>query len=258
MIELLALLGIALLVAANHMYRWQDRWITYRLLAELCRKQRVLAPLGWTLPVRDIAPALDAGTTRRPAGAGTSAPPLREAWVGSYFAAIRRAAPTPTGALAGPALERVREVGRAMFETQEAYHRERQHRSEQASQRLGHWGEAFFLVAVLGVTLRIGLDLAHAPAWMGTAIALVCFASPAASAVFIGIRAYAEFELLATQSARMQQIMADAIRGLDALPLDQPLASTALGQNLMTVTTAMLLDIEGWAQLFQVKAVEAG
>ncbi|WP_198369919.1 hypothetical protein [Roseomonas rosulenta] len=254
-VELAALSAIALLVGANHLYRWQDRWITYRFLAELCRKQRVLAPLGWTLPIGDVTRILSPDDGRI---STTHTAPRHDAWVAWYFSAIRRAAPMPSGSLAGPALERVRSVGHGMFQDQQTYHRLRHQRSEMASRRLAHWGDMFFLLALVGVVLRILLEVMHAPGWAGTAIALACFVSPAASATFLGIRAYAEFELLARQSGRMQQVMAVALAELEALPLDGPLASNALGATLVGTTTSMLLDIDGWAQLFQVKAVEAG
>ena len=40
-IELVMFGVIAGLVLANCLYRWQERWINYRLLAEVCRKQRL-------------------------------------------------------------------------------------------------------------------------------------------------------------------------------------------------------------------------
>ena len=113
-------------------------------------------------------------------------------------------------------------------------------------------------MALAGVILRIGMELMHLPALAVTLLGVVCSVAPTASATFLGIRAYAEFELLARQSARMQRTMADAARQLDALTLDRPLASNDLGNALFGVTAAMLLDIDGWAQLFQAKAVEAG
>ena len=124
-----------------------------------------------------------------------------------------------------------------------------------------HDGKEYFesiVVALAGVILRIGMELMHLPTLAVTLLGVVCSVAPTASATFLGIRAYAEFELLARQSARMQRTMADAARQLDALTLDRPLASNDLGNALFGVTAAMLLDIDGWAQLFQVKAVEAG
>lgn len=254
-VELVALSFVAFLVGANHLFRWHDRWISYRLLAELCRKQRILAPLGWTLPVRDVARIVTADPGH--AASGSGAPP-REAWVAWYFAAVRRAAPMPLGILAGPALERAKSAGLGLFEEQRCYHRQRQQRCEHASERLAHWGDMFFLLALLGVVLRIVLEVIHAPSWAIDAVAVGSFASPAVSAALLGIRAYAEFELLARQSARMQRVMVEASSEVSALQLNSPLASNTLGAVHASVVTAMLLDIDGWAQLFRVKAVEAG
>ena len=54
-VEFLGVCGILVLVIANHLHRWHERWIAYRLLAELCRKQRFLAPLARSLPVSLVA-----------------------------------------------------------------------------------------------------------------------------------------------------------------------------------------------------------
>ncbi len=253
LVEVVTLTCILVIVAANHVCRWQERWITYRLVAELCRKQGMLAPLGWTLPVRDITRILDGPRERVEHG-----DPPADAWVAWYFTAMRRAAPLPGRALTPATLGAAREAARAVLEQQRTYHLLRQARSEAASRRLGRWGEAFFLLALAGAGLRIALELLHAPAGLITGIGLACALSPAASATLLGIRAYAEFDLLARQSDRMHQVMAEAFRELDALNLDAPLASEELGGVLLGAGAAMLLDIEGWAQLFHVKALEAG
>lgn len=253
LLEVVTLTGILAIVAANHVCRWQERWITYRLLAELCRKQGMLAPLGWTLPVRDITRILDGPRERAEYGS-----PPADAWVAWYFAAMRRAAPLPGRPLTPATLGAAREAARAVLEQQLTYHLLRQARSAAASRRLARWGEGFFLLALAGAAVRVMLELLHAPAALITAIGLGCALSPAASATLLGIRAYAEFDLLARQSERMRQVMAEASRDLDAVDLDVPLASDELGSVLLGASAAMLLDIDGWAQLFHVKALEAG
>ena len=257
-VELAALLGIALLVGANQLYRWQERWIQYRLFAELSRKQRVLAALGWTLPVRDVARLSTPDPVTPQGGPREVQPAPRDAWVAWYFAANRRACPMPTGTLSGCAVARVQAIGRNLVDEQLAYHQAREHRSELAARRLAGWGDLFFIVALVGVVLRIGMELMHVLALAVTLLGVICSISPVASATFLGIRAYAEFELLARQSARMQRTLTDAARELDAVRHDSPLASNELGNALLDVATAMLHDIDGWAQLFQLKAVEPG
>ena len=81
---------------------------------------------------------------------------------------------------------------------------------------------------------------------------------PAGSAAFVGIRAYAELELMTEQSAHMQAVMARAQAELQALPANLPLASQELAAVELALILEMLRDVEGWAQLFGVKVVEAG
>ncbi len=59
--------------ACDGLFRWHQRWISPRLLAELCRKQRVLARLGRSLPRWEIEHLGSEGDDRD------------EAWVGWYF-----------------------------------------------------------------------------------------------------------------------------------------------------------------------------
>ncbi|MFI4980240.1 MAG: hypothetical protein ACHQIO_07820, partial [Nevskiales bacterium] len=252
-LELVALLGISALVLGNHLFRWHDRWIIYRLLAELCRKQHVLAPLGWSLPVWEVErmAAEETDHTHGPL-------PPRDAWVAWYFTAVLRAAPLPHGALSDATLARARALGASLMDGQAEYHRVRYLRSRDAGRRLGLLGEAFFLIMIVVVAAKLWLLLATdaygVAAWLGLAGALL----PAPSAAFVGIRAYAEFELLMHQSARMQRAMAAVRAELDFIDLSRPLASQELGAMLNGVAISMMQDVQGWVQLFRVKALEAG
>ena len=180
----------------------------------------------------------------------------RDAWVAWYFTASRRAAPLPEGGFADPTLPRACAVGRSLLEEQNAYHDSRRARSTQAARRLGNLGDWFFILTLVAVAFKLAM------LWDGNAevglVGVVCALLPAASAGFVGIRAYAEFELLAHQSARMQAAMQAALVDLETLPLDRPLASQELGAELFAVTLSMLQDITGWAQLFRMKTVETG
>jgi hypothetical protein len=113
----------------------------------------------------------------------------RDAWVAWYFTAARRAAPLPEGAFTESVLRRGRDVGRSLLEEQDAYRRLR---------NLGDW---FFILTLFAVAIKLAL-LEEGSTRAGL-LGVVCALLPAASAGFVGIRAYAEFELLAHQSARM-------------------------------------------------------
>ena len=244
-LEVAVIAAIGLLVVLNLVYRWHERWISYRLLAELCRKQIALSTLGRSLPVADVAGLAPDGEAELP----------REAWVAWYFAACLRAAPVPAGSFA--ALKpRARDMARSLVAEQIHYHTERRARNKRAGHRIAAWGEAFFLATFILALLKVAAvwdDAAMMIHWDRLAGILVS----AVSAAFVGIRAYSEFSLLAQQSAHMLRILANAGAELDAIPLDAPLASRDLGHALSALATAMMQDIGGWAQLFRAKTLEA-
>jgi hypothetical protein len=244
--ELLAVFSIGALVIANHTHGWHERWITYRLLAELCRKQRVLATLGRGVPGTEIS-----ALTNDAAAAQGAAP--REAWVAWYFAACQRAAPLPAGVLDAAALAHAAHVAGFMLEEQIAYHAGRQHRCRAANEKLAQCGGWFFAVTaalvVFGAVHTLPPDRAVWVNYAGCVLAII-------SAAFVGIRAYAEFDLLAEESDRMLRVMQAGRAAIAATKFDRPLASQDLGIEISTVAAAMLQDVKGWAQLFRVKALE--
>jgi hypothetical protein len=251
-IEIVPLLAIAVIVVSNHLMRWHERWISYRLLSELCRKQQVLAPLGWSLPNWEIE-RLSATGDIDPHGGQP-----RDAWVAWYFTAVRRAAPIPEGVVAKLELARARDVGRSFLNEQIDYHDSRHARAVSAAHKLGTWGETCFALTIVSIVIKLWL-LWHSDTQHKVASSLLDAVStllPAASVTFFGIRAYSEFELLAHQSYCMRHSINTALSELNALSLDRPLTSQAIGAQLYGVAIAMLQDIAGWAQLFRVKMVE--
>ena len=145
----LASFGLILgLVHANHWHHWHQRWIEYRLLAELCRKQQALSRLGWSLAAWEV---------RRMAQSGTRVPP-RVAWAAWFFNAAMRAAPLPRGELSGAAVAAIRAtVLAAPVEEQRRYHRDRALRSLRAGQLFGYAGEGLFLVTLAIVVVKLAV-----------------------------------------------------------------------------------------------------
>ncbi|MGH7191376.1 MAG: hypothetical protein ACREF0_19560, partial [Acetobacteraceae bacterium] len=188
--EFLALASIAAVVMASELGRWHERWIAYRLLAELCRKQRVLARLGWSLPVARVT-AMPEAEEREQDGARMP----RDTWVAWYVTATMRAAPLPHGAIAAH-LPRARALGQAMIAGQIAYHRNRSRQSLVAARRLAKVTDAAFIATILLVLAKLAVIFVdwHSVSlgWLGAAsVALV-----ALSAASVSLRSYAEFGLL--------------------------------------------------------------
>jgi hypothetical protein len=251
LVELAALLTITILVIASYAQQWHSRWITYRLLAELCRKQRTLAPLGRTLPRRQVE-LFEMGDSL------DEVP--RDAWVSWYFSAAQRASAMPSGSLAQN-VARAKNVGLSLVHEQTAYHQAREKRYKRAGVRLQHLGEIFFLLTLVGVIAECWLRFSGVTAegwikWIDLGAALL----PAGAAAFVSLRAYSEFELLHDQSKRMQRVLRDAGEELEAVDVTSsaPLTSIELGSALHALAMAMMQDIGGWVQLFGIKGLETG
>jgi hypothetical protein len=245
-IEIAALGLLLCVVLRNILNHWHQRWLLYRLVAELCRKQEHLAALGWSLPLYRVDSAA--------AAAG-----VPEGWVGWYFNALSRAAPLISGVLDQPRLEAIRHALRnGLLMGQVHYHGRNQPRSALAAERLGHIGEWLFLVTLGLVVVNLVLLVKHLVPEITIGLGLLSACLAVFSAGFFVLRAYAELNVVADQSTAMLRELAQAAEALDSLDLTRPLASEELAADGYALVSSMLSDVEGWARLFRVKVIEAG
>jgi hypothetical protein len=258
--ELATLALIACLVIADSVCGWQTKAIEYRLLAELCRKQKALAPLGGVVP-------------RASAWATAAAYPHPEhdkpfiepvSWVSWTFSAWLRDTPLPIGTIDAARVKTARDSSlHDLIGDQIRYHEKRCVQSYRAGRLLVRIGEILFAIVFGLVGYKFWLLMRDTPeqieamheslTWFG----LAGVALPAFSAAVVGIRAYAELEILAEQSAAMLAELTQAEKQIGELDDAAPLASQTLGVALARVATLMLEDLEGWARLFRGKVLDA-
>ncbi len=266
----LCLIGVVVLAAIRG--DWHERFIEYRLLAELCRKQLVLAPLGHAVSLdavrrmvlRGIENATPAVSTEKSSDAEIRA---RAAWVAWLFAAWERAAPLPREQIA-PALREIvdKQVLEGLIDDQLKYHSGRAEMSERADEAFFRVGQWSFLAVGVCVVLKLAAEVASAfcpgldevPVLeigyqLLTWLAIVL---PALSAAALGIRSYAELQLLAEQSRHMVDELLHAKRRIKRVNLQRPLAAEDVGAETQAAATLMLQDLDGWSRLFKVKAIE--
>jgi hypothetical protein len=236
---------------------WHEHSIEYRILAELYRKQQALGPLGWTLPITEIGQLTDPqdGSNGHAAAAQD-----RGAWVGWLFAAMQRAAPLPTGTLDAAEKPELHEMIEKDFIAEQIdYHAARKIANHRAGRTLSLCGDlgffAVLLIVILKLPTEVWADNQHN--WIAL-LGLAATILPAITAAFVGIRAYAEVPLLEVQSHHTGAALTVAMRRVQRLNMARPFAAQELGAEAADVATLMLQDLEGWARLFRVKALEAG
>jgi hypothetical protein len=231
---------------------WHEHSIEFRLLAELCRKQQMLGPLGWTLPIVDVRSMNDAAVSG-------DVVPERGEWVAWLFAADQRAAPLPTGTLSDTAHGPLRRaILDDLIADQLSYHGTRALRDGHAGHRLAVIGETCFFLIFLVLLVKFCLALTDHGAATTWPLGLLATILPVFSAAFVGIRAYSEAPLLAVQSRHMVAALKAARSRVERLGASRPLLSQDLGAEAAAVATIMLQDLDGWARLFRVKSLEAG
>jgi hypothetical protein len=267
LLEALVLALILLIAASAIRGDWHQRFIEYRLLAELCRKQQVLCLFGRSVSLGAIH--------RMVHDDGGEVPPVaahhdRKAWIAWLISAWERAAPLPNGSAAVALAPIVQEqiIG-GLIDTQLDYHRARAERSERADETFFKFGQWCFIAVCICVVLKLfvlpgtphgdaaqsgwreGLSEAAVLALTWLAIVL-----PTVSAAAFGIRSYTELQLLAEQSRHMIFALKTAKRRIESIDVTQPLAIEDVGAETQIVATLMLQDIDGWLRLFKLKAIE--
>lgn len=261
------MLGLILLTVISAIRGdWHERFIEYRLLAELCRKQQVLGLLGRSVSL---------GAVHRMVHESAEGPAQghhdRKAWIAWLFAAWERAAPLPAGSSAaslGPIVQK--QIVGGLIDTQLAYHRARAEKSERADETFFKFGQWCFVAVCVCVVLKLLVLIgthhggtAHQDGWfdgLGEAAVLVltwlAIVLPAVSAAAFGIRSYTELQLLTEQSRHMIFALETAKRRIESIDVTQPLAIEDVGAETQAVATLMLQDIDGWSRLFKLKAIE--
>lgn len=256
--EFVSLLLIGLLVATEGARHWQRKAIEYRLVAELCRKQQTLGRFAWVVPgARTWAtePVSDADERQAPSSG-------ESLWVSWLFSTWQRETPLRYGVLDAAAVATARKAALAdLIDDQIAYHTTRHMQNHRAGKRLARIGEWLFVVTMLLVLLKcVVFGLAEnegAPALLEVGLEFLPAILPALAGALVGLRSYAEMEMLAEQSAHMLRTMRRARARTEEIDPSAPLASQAIGAELAAVATVMLEDLDGWAKLFRAKVVEA-
>jgi hypothetical protein len=236
--ELIVLLCLGALVYADNTLGWRDRWLDYRLLAELLREADLLAQAGRSMPLSKIDELAQDLPGR--------------AWVTVAYAAIVRRAGIVSHKHDQAYLERLRDyAANTRLQDQIAYHLRTEKKVESIAFKLRVVGLAAFITTIFVAAAKFFFpsEVSHLP------LGFFAGALPAMAYASFGIRNQAEFEIVSRRSARMIAKLCRNKARIKAL--DGPaLTSDALGREILGAADEMRHDAADWTSIFEVKETE--
>jgi hypothetical protein len=239
-LELGIVLYIGLLVRRGNRQRWHQRWLEYRLVAELLRQQRLLLPLGsWRSIASNPAHLLQYGTAE-----GT--------WMYWYVRNISRTAGVPNAVINDDYLQGYCAEVRGLVEEQWQFHEHCAERDERIEHRLHRTGLVLFavtaaIIAVHAVELMLegmrGAEgVAHGTHWM----AVLCALLPATGAAFAAINNQGEFNRIAKRAQAMERRFGELREQTAQWGDSVALSSTTLLLLAHQISQMMVAEVLDW------------
>lgn len=240
--ELILILLILAVVLGGRWRRWHERWIDYRLAAELIRHLRLMAPLGGGRPFPQI-----------PAHLATYGNPATT-WAAWYVRAVERDLGLPSADLSSAYLRQSLAHLDEMLAGQISYHQLNSGRCHKLERRLHKIGLWLLGLTLLACALHLvpghvgGMALPRGLPWL---LSFLCGFLPALGAALAGISNQGEFRRIAKRSAAMVEHL-QQLRG-SAAELEEQLGRPAPPQNQQM--SVLVADLAGRAAKLMVKEV---
>jgi hypothetical protein len=199
--ELVTVAAILGLVFVGKLRRWHERWMEYRVLAEVIRQLRVLIPLGGGRPLIRVPGHLeDYGEPSR-------------TWMFAFMRALGRSTGLPSARVDAAYVARCLEHLRNIVADQHRFHEINEHRLERIAHTLHRTAFLFLALTIIAILLHLvpflhlpDLHSLHEPAishWFTLAAASL----PAFGSALAGINNQGEFSRVAKRSRAMAHRM---------------------------------------------------
>lgn len=244
-IELAVLLAIIGFIVWGNLRRWHERWMEYRVLAELIREMHFLIPLGGGRPFARLFEHL--GGYGRPA----------ESWMSWHARALARACGLPSAQVDGVYVRTALAQLKIVVDGQVAFHQSSHGRHHRIEKRLHWWGVSLFgltaaVVAfhfgelVLG--LLAGQEIVYAGmGWMTVVAAFL----PVVGAAFAGINNQGEFARLAMRNKAMANRLQELSVEIECmLNRRGHLSLSEASQMSQRVAQLMIDEVIDWRVIF--------
>ena len=246
-LELGLIVFIGALVKADHCFRWRERWLDYRLLAEQLRQADLLARIGGGLSTG----SLDRLNETHPA----------RGWVLWLVMAVTRAAGLAGARYDMAYLEQLRDYATEVrLADQISYHQRTAVRNADVNRCLKGTSQILFLVTIVAIVAEFVFWKMHwdssFPPWLaGFFLAWLAGVLPAFAAASFGIRNQAEFEIVVDRSSRLRERLEVQQKRIARLK-GALLTSTVLREAIKEAAQIMQTDAAEWAAIFEVKESE--
>jgi len=246
MLELGLLVGILLLYLCDRMWGWRERWLDYRLLAELLREADLLAMIGRGLAHRAIA---DHEEDLAP----------RARWVPQAYRAILRSAGIIGGRYDRAHLEQVQKFGaHGRLADQIRYHDKNSKKTKRLNDVLRLFSFVAFMLTIALITIKLIIfDAGHHEIGLSEALAVIAGGLTALTYAVFGVRNQAELEIVGRRSERMKTRLKRHYREVMDIG-GSGLTSARLGQALVRSAETMRHDVADWIGIFETKETETG
>jgi hypothetical protein len=266
-VELVMLLIILLLFVVSRRRHWHERWMEYRLLAELIRQLRILIPLGGGRPF-----------PRTPTHHGLYGN-LTQTWMYWHMRAIARATGIPAAKVTRDyvrdCLNYIDGIVGGPKEGQLKFQKDTERRSEHIAHRLHVASTTLFVLTLVGIATHLLLEPALLPRWLDFEIPesihraldhwLVMGSAflPALGAALAAISNQGEFARLAKRAAAMADYFTGFAQQIAALRSGgaQDVKAPTLSQVIplaSEIAEVMVDEVADWRVVFIDRPPTAG
>ncbi len=231
-VEFVVVGAIISIMALAKWARWHERWLEYRVLAELVRQLRLLTPLGGGRPATRMAAHLAVyGDQRR-------------SWMAWQARAIARALGLPSTQVTPDYIRGCVADLIATARTQLGFHQVSSTRAERIYRRLNAATLGLFIITILSVVAHLAARTAlpSYPDWAERALAFAAATFPAIGAALVAINNQGEFVRLAKRSRAMVENLTAVIADLEAIGCSPQGASLSTLAAAASRLAAMMVE----------------
>jgi hypothetical protein len=246
-LELLVVSRILYLVGRGNKRHWHDRWMAYRLIAELVRQLRFLIPLGGGRPFA------------RPKPHETNYGNPTNSWMYWHFRAIDREIGLPPAKVTAAYVQECLEYVKTILKDQIKFHQINADRSKKIEHRLHRAGLFFFWVTAVVIAFHVLLPCCssglHGESWHialeRVGLTFICASLPAIGAAVAGISNQGEFARIARRSSAMEEQLSHLGKDLERL-MEQGTAvhSSVAASHALRIAQTMVDEVLDWRVVF--------